>query len=63
MYECEIDVEKLRADLVNFFEGAFFVGGFGAAIEEIDEIKNADSDRLIEIADENNFDLENYYIE
>lgn len=63
MQEFEIDAERLRKDLINYFEGAFFAGGFGGALNETSEIKSADLDELIEIAEENNFDLEDYYME
>ena len=62
MQEVEIDTEKLKDDLINYFEGAFFVGGFGAALYDVKKIQNADLDELIEIAEENNFDLKKYIV-
>ena len=45
-------VEELRQKLINDLqlEPAFFVGGFGGAILEMEEIKNATEDELIEMA-------------
>lgn len=62
MQEVEIDIEKLREDLINYFEGAFFVGGFGAALIDVAEIEKADSEKLIKIAEENKFDLRKYIV-
>ncbi len=56
----DIDIERLRNDLINYFEGAYFVGGFGAALIDISEIERADSIEVIQIAINNGFDLNKY---
>ena len=43
-------IEDLRKKLIAEAEAAFFIGGFGGAILERDEIEKADDDELIEIA-------------
>ena len=55
-----IDYERLRQDIIEFYEGAFFVGGFGASIFDISKIKNASNEELIIIANELNINLNNY---
>ena len=55
----EIDVERLRRDLISYFEGAFF-NGFGAAMIDISEIKSASKNKLLDIAKDNGFDINNY---
>lgn len=55
----EIDIERLRGDLISYFEGAFF-NGFGAAMIDISEIKSASKNKLLEIAKENGFDINDY---
>ena len=55
-----IDFERLRKDIIEFYEGAFFVGGFGAAMFNINDIYNASNEELILIANELNINLNNY---
>ena len=43
-------IEDLRRKLIADCEAAFFVGGFGGAILEKEEIEKADDEELIEIA-------------
>ncbi len=43
-------VEELREMLIRDLEPAFFVGGFGGAMVEIEEIKRASDEEVIEIA-------------
>ena len=56
----KIDYERLRNDLRSFYEGAFFVGGFGAATFDIDAIDNATNEQLLVIADELNVNIGEY---
>ena len=56
----DIDIERLRSDLINYFEGAFFVGGFGAALMDITQIENANDYEVVKIALNNGFNLNNY---
>ena len=45
-----MDIEELRKIMIEDLEPAFFIGGFGGAMLEIEEIKNASPSKLIEIA-------------
>ena len=56
----EIDIEKLRNDLINYFGTATTFNQF--AYVKLIEIKNASFDKLIEIAINNNFNLKDYEI-
>lgn len=56
----EIDIEKLREDLINYFGTA--MGLFPVAIMNLSEVQTCSADRLIEIAINNNFDLDKYII-
>lgn len=56
----EIDIEKLREDLINYFGTA--MGLFPVVIMNLSEVQTCSADRLIEIAINNNFDLDKYII-
>ena len=51
-------IEDLRKKLIEDLEPAFFVGGFGGAMIEIEEIKNASPEELIEIARKKGYQIE-----
>ena len=53
-----IDYEKLREDLVDYFGSA--IGIFSVAIMDVIKVENATHDELLEIAKQNKFDLSNY---
>ena len=55
----EIDYEKLRDDLVDYY-GTFMVALFPAAVFELERIQKANYDELLVISKENNFDLDDY---
>ena len=55
-----IDIDRLRRDLIAFFEGAFFTLHYGAAIVERWKIEEATDEEIISIALENGFDLSLY---
>ena len=55
----EIDIERLRSDLIDYF-GTGMMSGIGAFAINISIIERASYDKLIEIAINNNFNLENY---
>lgn len=57
-----IDIEKLRKDLLNDSCGAFFGGGFGGALFEASELKNASPEKLIRIAENKGIDLKKYQV-
>ena len=56
----EIDIEKLKNDLINYFGTLISFNSF--AYMNLIEVENADFKRLIEIAVSNNFDLEDYIV-
>lgn len=54
-----IDFEKLRSDLINYF-GTAMMSGFGMAVMDLTRVERAIDEELIEIALECGFDLNNY---
>ena len=57
----EIDIETLRKDLINYFGTAMFASSPLAMIE-LSKVENASDEDLIEIAKNNNIDLNKYII-
>lgn len=55
-----IDYEKLREDLKEESLGAFFGGGFGAAMSDMVDLEDADEEQLILIAGRYGLDLLEY---
>ena len=55
-----IDIEEIRKDLIEYSHGAFYIGGFGGAIVEAQDIENMAPDKLISLAIERGLDLEKY---
>jgi len=53
-----IDIEALRSDLIDYYGSAMTI--YPAAVIELIDVKNASDDKLIEIANKNNIDLNNY---
>ena len=51
-------IEELRQLLISELEPAFFIGKFGGAMVEIEEIKEASPQKLIEIAKRHGYDVE-----
>ena len=56
----EIDVDRLRSDLISECEAAYFVGGFGGAIIDMDEIEYATDEEVVTLAINNRINLNNY---
>lgn len=56
----DVDFERLRMDLINYFEGAYFAGGIGYAILDSDRARYATEDELIRLAQFVGLDLTNY---
>lgn len=56
----DIDFERLRIDLINYFEGAYFAGGIGYAILDADRARYATEEELIKLAEFIGIDLNNY---
>ena len=55
----EIDFERLREDLVDYFGSAMF-NGFPMAVVDVTQVETASNEQLIQIAQANGFDLNNY---
>ena len=55
----ELDYNKLRSDLINYFGTAMF-NASPLAMIELSKVENATNEELIEIALNNNFDLSKY---
>ena len=58
--ELEIDIEKLRSDLMDYFGTA--MGFFPVATMDLIKVQNASDEELINIALKNNFDLNKYIV-
>lgn len=56
----DIDFERLRIDLINYFESAHFAGGIGFAILDADRARYATEEELIRLAQFVGLDLTNY---
>ena len=55
----KINIEKLREDLINYFGTAMYSSS-SLAIMDLTEVEKANLDKLIQIANNNNFNLNNY---
>jgi hypothetical protein len=58
--EVEIDIEKLRSDLMDYFGTATHF--FPAATMDLIKVQNASGEELINIALKNNIDLSKYIV-
>ena len=57
-----IDVDKLRDDMKSECMGAFFGGGFGAALIEAGDIECATPRELVDMAQRQGVNLRNYQV-
>lgn len=55
----DIDVDKLRQDLIDYFTSAMFMVS-PVALVDLTEVENASDEKVIKIALDNGFDLHNY---
>lgn len=55
----DIDIERLREDLEEYFTSAMFMVSEFAMIDMVD-VKTATPEELLEIANKNKFNLNNY---
>ena len=53
-----IDYERLREDLINYFGTAMVL--FPVAVMDVIKVENASHSELLQIASQNGFDLSNY---
>ena len=58
----EIDIDRLRKDLEDYYMSGFVVTGFGAAFMEASDVKKASDEELIEMAQKAGFDLKKYVV-
>ena len=56
----EIDINKLKQDLKNYYEAAYFTLGYGAALMDSFDLDNLSDEEIISKAAENGVDLEQY---
>ena len=57
-----VDVDRLRDDMRDECLGAYFGGGFGAALIESFEIDRASSEKLVKMAQRKGIDLRRYQV-
>ena len=55
-----VDIEEIRRDLIENSHGAFYIGGFGGAMVEVQDIKRMSPDEIISLAKEQGLNLEKY---
>ena len=55
----DIDIEKLRNDLIEYFTSAMFIVS-PVALVDLTEVENARDEMVIKIALDNKFDLSKY---
>ena len=58
----EIDINKLKQDLKDYYEAAYFTLGYGAALMDAFDLDNLSDEEIINKAIENDVDLEQYII-
>lgn len=58
----EIDINKLKQDLRDYYEAAYFTLGYGAALMDSIDIDKLSDEELINKAIDNGINLENYII-
>lgn len=57
-----IDVDRLRDDMRDECLGAYFGGGFGAALIESFDVDRATPEKLVEMAQNQGVDLRKYQV-
>lgn len=58
----EIDINKLKQDLKDYYESAYFTLGYGAALIDSFDLDNLSDEEIINKAIDNGINLENYII-
>ena len=56
-----IDIEKLRSDLIDYF-GTAMASGFGMAVMDLSKVERDSDEELINIALDCGFDLNDYVV-
>lgn len=58
----ERDINKLKQDLKDYYEAAYFTLGYGAALMDSFDLDNLSDEEIINKAIDNGINLENYII-
>ena len=58
----EIDINKLKQDLKDYYEAAYFTLGYGAALMDSFDLDNLSDEEIINKAIENGLNIENYIV-
>ena len=58
----ERDINKLKQDLKNYYEAAYFTLGYAAALMDSFDLDNLSDEEIINKAIDNGINLENYII-
>ncbi len=58
----EIDINKLKQDLKDYYEAAYFALGYGAALMDSFDLDNLSDEEIINKAIDNGINIENYII-
>lgn len=58
----EIDINKLKQDLKDYYEAAYFTLGYGAALMDSFDLDNLSDEEIISKAINNGINLGNYII-
>ena len=58
----EIDINKLKQDLKDYYEAAYFTLGYAAALMDSFDLDNLSDEEIINKAIDNGINLENYII-
>ena len=59
IYIEDIDIKRLRKDLIDYYTSAMFIAS-PIAIMDLTKVEHADEEKLIKIAIDNKFDLRKY---
>ena len=58
----EIDINKLKQDLKDYYEAAYFTLVYGAALMDSFDLDNLSDEEIIDKAIDNGINLENYIV-
>lgn len=58
----EIDINKLKQDLKDYYEAAYFTLGYGAALMDSFDLNNLSDEEIICKAIDNGLNIENYIV-
>ena len=59
--ECEIDVNRLRRDMKDYYGTAMF-NGFSIAVMDLSKVERLSDQEIVDLAQTNGMDLEKYII-